>query len=116
MSFCCNEPFVYGDSDRLLHFSQLNWLGFSRRVEINTMAAIFAVDHMSRHSLLMLWVTELSHAGPLPRIFFCISKHNIVSFQIDSTIELVSRNTLVFNDFTKNPVTVVRPVIDLEKL
>lgn len=112
------QPHFNCVSDLVLHVSQLNRLVLGWCVEIDAVATVFTVDHAGCHRLLrVVRVRQVSHSCPLPRVFFCVCKENIVACDVETAVMSVCLLSIVrWQISSKNSRAIVRPVRQVKNL
>lgn len=77
-------------------------------MKINAVTTVSAVNHFCVKSWVIRWVV-VTHARPLPGVFFGVCEENVVPFDVSSAVELVRVVRLCYKLFTEYARTVIRP-------
>ena len=72
------------------------------------MATVGAVNHLSVQSRVLSRVV-VTHACPLPGIFFSIGEENVVALNVRTSVKLVCVVGLCLNFLSENAFAVIRP-------
>ena len=104
-------------SDSLLGLGQILGLIIRRGVEVDAVCACVALDVGGVHGRLRgRWVLQLTHGSILPWILTTVQEEDVVSLDVEATVEFVGLVSSCLDLCAEDPITVIGPEIHVDRV